>query len=177
MHEWDGWANQKPIALGNPETYAKAIAWLDGHGDILDFGGGTGYAERFVTRSRYFVIDGSLSVHVTTPVDLAHVDVQTECVLMRHVLEHNFNWIEILENMLRSFAHRASIVTFLPFVRWPPAGNLLRLETGFIGYNGINVPVIQLCDLTFTDLIGPYLVDHEAIGNEKIFYLEKKRSR
>ena len=110
MHEWNGWKESDPILLGNEETYKKAVKWLDGFGDIVDFGGGTGYAAKFVKRSHYSVMDGSFSRRVPAPVDLSYVRLETDCLLMRHVLEHNFNWTQILDNALKSFRDRKSVV-------------------------------------------------------------------
>ena len=64
------YGNAAPFPYGDDVTYRKAIAYLDGHGTIEDWGAGTGYARRFVQQSAYRAIDGSPSLEVDGVVDL-----------------------------------------------------------------------------------------------------------
>jgi hypothetical protein len=149
------------------------MAWLDGHGDILDVGGGTGFAGRYATKSAYSVLDGSRSIVNEAEVDLVYAHFTVDCVLLRHVLEHNANWQAILLNVLEGFQKRAAIVTFL---RLTPATTFSHNETGFIGYVGTPVPVFYLGESELLSLLAPYLVRRELVEgayHEEIFYLEK----
>ena len=109
------YGNAAPFPYGDDVTYRKAIAYLDGHGTIEDWGAGTGYARRFVRQSAYRAIDGSPSLEVDGVVDLRTYRSEAECILLRHVLEHNADWQRILENALRSFRRRMVLVVFTPF--------------------------------------------------------------
>ena len=107
--------NATPFAYGDDVTYRKGMAFLDGHGTIEDWGAGTGYARRFATQSEYRAIDGSPSLEVDRVVDLRTYSSDADCILLRHVLEHNPDWRRILENALRSFRRRMVLVVFTPF--------------------------------------------------------------
>lgn len=177
LGKWDGWRYSLPIQLGHSESYVKAIEWLDGYGHIADWGGGTGYAKQFVKRSTYTVIDGSKSLASNLTVDLAKFDGESECILLRHVLEHNYNWQDILVNVIKNFARRAAIVTFMPFEY---ATILDHEESSYLGSIGESVPVLRLYEDEFLTIVDPYLVYRERLGmssastpDENIFYLEK----
>ena len=171
MNEWAGWKDSEPVLLGNEETYRRAIEYLDGHGDIVDFGGGTGYAARFVKQSAYSVLDGSPSRFVPNPVDLATVRFECDCLLMRHVLEHNSIWLAILINALESFHKRAVIILFIDL---ESENRLVRTEHLFIGSIGMTVPTYALSKPLFLSVIYPYLIRIDRVGNETMFFLEKR---
>lgn len=168
---WSGWKDSGPIQLGAVESYKQAIEWLDGYGDIVDWGGGTGYAAQFVKESGYSVLDGSKSRVNNALVDLATVHSVSDCILLRHVLEHNHDWQDILRNMVDSFRCRAAVVTFMPF----SSGFTLvdREEREYIGSIGQSVPVLRLDRESFFSIVRPYLVAQRQIGTEIVFGLEK----
>ncbi len=173
LGKWSGWAEWEPVRLGNEETYRKAAEWLDGYGDVIDIGGGTGYAARFFQKSAYRVVDGSLSKFNSEPIDAADYRGESDCVLVRHLLEHCFNWLVILTNAVRSFRKRAAIVTFMPLEKDGPT-RLVREESVFWGsVDKGPVPVLCLSEPEFLAIVGPYLVRREAVGTEEVFYLEK----
>src|SRR5262249_18621560 len=95
-------------------TYKKAMAFLDGHGIIEDWGCGTAYAKRFVTKSIYIGIDGSKSSFTDRIVDLREYTSDADCILIRHVLEHNYDWKMILTNAVKSFKRRMVLIIFTP---------------------------------------------------------------
>lgn len=169
---WSGWKDSGPIQLGAVESYKQAIAWLDGYGDIVDWGGGTGYARRFIAKSGYSVLDGSKSQMNDALVDLASVHSISDCILLRHVLEHNHDWLDILTNMVASFRCRAVVVTFMPFASEVTLVD--HEEQEFIGSVGQHVPVLRLSYELFLSVIQPYLVIQHQIGTEIVFCLEKR---
>ncbi|MGH3115983.1 MAG: hypothetical protein ACRDQ2_02510 [Gaiellales bacterium] len=91
------------------------MAFLNGHGDIEDWGCGTGFARRFATRSAYTGIDGSESRFTDKVADLRAYTSDVDCILIRHVLEHNHDWRAILTNAVGSFRLRMALVIFTPF--------------------------------------------------------------
>lgn len=84
---------------GIEETYKKAAAFLDG-GPVEDWGCGKAYARKFFTQP-YKGVDGTPD-GCDTVVDLTKYKSQVHGILMRHVLEHNFEWEKVLKNALAS---------------------------------------------------------------------------
>lgn len=175
---WSGWATSEPVQLGPLDSYQKLVEWLDGYGDIADWGGGTGLAARFVRESAYRVIDGSLSLANTELIDLADCTSVSDCIMMRHVLEHNYNWQNVLKNLVKRFNRRAAIAIGTPL---ETETRLHHVERVFFGSVGQEVPVLCLSLGEFLSIIEPYFVKSEHPGwwsddvpDETIFYLEKK---
>lgn len=92
---------------GIEETYKKAAAYLD-VGPVEDWGCGKAYARRFFSQP-YKGVDGTPD-GCDAVVDLAKYTSNTHGILMRHVLEHNFDWEQILKNALASADHLAIII-------------------------------------------------------------------
>jgi hypothetical protein len=156
-------------SYGDDTTYRKGMAFLDGHGTIEDWGCGKGHARRFVEKSRYIGIDGSWGPFTDKIVDLEDYTSSPDCIFMRHILEHNHNWQEILENALSSFSKRMVLIIFTPFVE----------QTRQISTNWSAVP-----DISFRreDLLDHFknlryreesLITDTQYKTEHIFYIEK----
>jgi glycosyltransferase involved in cell wall biosynthesis len=114
----DRWQYQsgQQFAYGEDTTYKKGMAFLDGHGEVIeDWGCGTAYAKNFVKKSTYIGIDGSQTGFVDKIVDLRGYTSNADCILMRHVLEHNIYWRDILKNAISSFKKRMVLIIFTPF--------------------------------------------------------------
>jgi hypothetical protein len=102
-----------PTRYGEDDTtYVRAGLFLSGPGLVADWGCGTTYAKRYIG-APYIGIDGIWSQFADVQADLATYDVTTPKILMRHVLEHNWDWRPILHNMLDHFSDRAVLVLFL----------------------------------------------------------------
>jgi hypothetical protein len=112
--KWN-YGRMNQFAYGDETTYRKGMAFLDGHGDIEDWGCGTAFAKRFVTRSTYLGIDGSRSDFTDKVADLRTYRSNADCIFIRHVLEHNYEWRAILTNAVGSFQRRFVLVIFTPF--------------------------------------------------------------
>lgn len=178
LGKWSGWKDTEPIQLGSLKSYQDMVTWLDGYGDIADWGGGTGFAQYFVKQSRYCVLDGSISKLSHVLIDLAHCDVSSECIMLRHVLEHNYNWQAILRNVVKNFTRRAAVAISTPLLLGPTTFD--HEESGFLGSVGESVPVLHLCRFEVLSIIGPFLHHTDfrgrvspAVPDETIFYLEK----
>jgi len=59
-------------------------------------------------------VDGSKSRHADVVADLVYRKTTAEAIFMRHVLEHNPDWRQILDNALASFEKRFVLVIFTP---------------------------------------------------------------
>jgi hypothetical protein len=112
--KWD-YQGLEQFPYDDETTYKKGMAFIDGHGIIEDWGCGTAYAKRFVTKSIYIGIDGSKSTFTDRVADLREYTSNTDCIFMRHVLEHNYDWKKVLANAVSSFKKRMVLIIFTPF--------------------------------------------------------------
>lgn len=108
----------------NQESYKKAIAFLDDGIPIEDWGGGTGWARKFVVSSSYRNIDGSPHPNVDEVVDLATYKSSGYNILLRQVLGcAGSEWKKILRNAVQSFENKLCIVIGTPLVETTQEGN------------------------------------------------------
>ena len=158
---WDYSKIDKPTPYWGDETYRKAIEFLDGPGLLEDWGCGTTYAKKFVKTATYVGVDSSPSKFNDVTDTLSTRYSFPDFILMRHVLEHNYNWKAILKNALRSFQERMCFVIFTPF------SNI----THEIAYHyDIGVPDLSFRKGDLTDLF-PEGWTEETVGPEHLFYL------
>jgi hypothetical protein len=166
----EGWRYvfRRRFAYGDDASYRKAIAFLDGHGLIEDWGCGTAYASRFVRRSPYWGIDGAEG-YADEVADLVQRRSSTPCLLLRHVLEHNPEWATVLDNAIASFTRRMVLVTYTPF------GDRTRvihqLENGVpeIGFRKEEL----LRHFAGIPLEEEELTSRTKFGREHLFYLRR----
>lgn len=119
LGKWDRWyrnqvAQRSTIVYGNATTYYMAAAFLTGCRAIEDWGCGTGGFERFCPGD-YVGVDGSRTPHASKVVELTTYRSDVDGILIRHVLEHNYNWPKILAGAVGSFRKRLCVVLFTPF--------------------------------------------------------------
>lgn len=99
---------------GDEITYQLAADFLADVGEVEDWGCGSGGFRKFCT-ARYTGVDGSVTPYADKIVDLCSYRSTVDGILMRHVLEHNYNWEKILRNALASFRNKLCIIIFTPF--------------------------------------------------------------
>lgn len=120
MAEWDH-ANDPVQNYGTTGSYERAANFLDPFcEEVEDWGCGKGAARPYFSKTRYIGIDGSGSKHADKVVDLRDYHSETDGILIRHVLEHNYDWPLILRNAVESFRKRMCLVFFLepePYTR------------------------------------------------------------
>jgi hypothetical protein len=161
--------NKPQFPYGAETSYRRGMAFLDGHGDIEDWGCGTAYAKRFVTKSRYVGIDGVKSRYSDKVADLRAYRSDVDCVFIRHVLEHNYEWRTILENAVGSFKRRMVLIIFTPF-----ADKTRQIATWDSG-----IPDIGFRKEDLTEVFGHLRYTEEALvtetqyRGEHVFYIEK----
>jgi len=164
------------FAYGDDVSYSKGISFLDGHGTIEDWGCGFSHAKTFVKQSTYVGVDGS-SPYADRIADLSTYTSDVECIFMRHVLEHNANWRQILKNAISSFKRRMTLIIFTPFGQ----------TTGQIATSSL-LTSIPVPDISFKKEDLTVFFEHlncamEALetntqyGIEYVFYLEKTTDR
>lgn len=169
LGKWNyGMAPQFPY--GDETTYQKAIEFLDGPYTIEDWGCGTAWARKFVKRGRYIGLDGSWSMHCDLVTDLRNYRSMADAVLMRHILEHNWDWKKILENVLASFQKKFALILFTPFGE----------ETRSIATTWETIPDISFRKEDLLEYLKPFRFTEESLktatqyGVEHIFYVSRE---
>ena len=107
---------REPISYGNEATYQAAADWTSDCVLVEDWGCGMGYLRRFIDPDRYRGIDGSWSPFADEVADLTVYRSHVEGIVLRGVLEHDYEWVKILDNAVASFIKRLFIALFTP---WP----------------------------------------------------------
>lgn len=141
LGKWDLWyrgiKTMGSFKYGDTITYRLAAAFLADMPAVEDWGCGTGGFKRFF-QGEYLGLDGSANPFVDKVVDLREYRSHVDGLIMRHVLEHNYDWRQVLENALASFNKKFCLIIFTPFAA----------ETREIAHNkkyGVDVP-----DLSFS---------------------------
>jgi len=122
---------------GDGITYLMAATYFADVAQVEDWGCGTG-GFRHYCMAKYIGLDGSNTPYADKIVDLETYRSSTEGIMLRHVLEHNYNWETVLQNALFSFRKKLFLCLFTPFGE----------ETKEIAHNkpfGIDVPDISFC--------------------------------
>lgn len=184
MDKWNHWYKSlKPgtspseFRYGNTITYSKGYEYLKSCSQIEDWGCGTGgFKTAFKGESfKYIGVDGSDTPFADMKVDLLTYKSVTTGLYMRHVLEHNYQWRQILANALDSFTEKMCLVLFTPFVDTETqlAHNL---------QHGVDVPDLAFKRSDITDMLDSRGIDYHietiststGYGVEHVLYLNKK---
>lgn len=170
MTQWPYGAITEPQAYGENTTYELGLSWLDGRGPVVeDWGCGTAYGRRFVTKSEYVGIDGTDTQFNDVTADLCEYRSNAAGIFIRHVLEHNYHWDKILGNAMASFKKRLVVVLFTPFAP----------ETRVLSKTWNQIPDLAFKREDITAFFGNLLVHEEHLktfsqfGVEHIFYVER----
>lgn len=100
---------------GEESSYEAAVEFLDGLGLVEDWGCGTAWAKRHFKRSKYVGVDGTKSPWCDEVDDLVTRTSSPDGILLRHVLEHNYKWRDLLANACVCAKSKITIVFFVPF--------------------------------------------------------------
>jgi len=139
--KWDNWYSELTakagVTYGDPVTYFIAAAFLADCELVEDRGcGGGGF--RRVCMSKYVGIDGSKTPFADKIADLCTYRSSVPGIVMRHILELNYQWEQVLRSALDSFQKKFCLILFTPFAE----------QTREIAHNrasGVDVP-----DLSFS---------------------------
>ena len=169
----DKWAGHRDATGANAagfygveETYKKAAAFLD-DGPVEDWGCGKAYARKFFTQ-HYTGIDGTPD-GCDTVVDLTKYASNVHGILLRHVLEHNFEWEKVLKNALGS-AEKLAIVVCTVFSD----------ETHLLYIDDWGIPIFSFREEDLTKHFSSFtkeVVTGEGQGqqcSETVFYVRTK---
>jgi hypothetical protein len=138
LGKWDGWYKNVntagPIHYGDEITYRLAGDFMADIDELEDWGCGNGGFRKYY-KGKYVGIDGSASKFTDIVADLRTYRSNADGILVRHILEHNYDWKTVLQNAVASFNKKLCIIFFTPFVE----------ETKEIAHNkkhGVDVPDI-----------------------------------
>lgn len=137
-------------ALDEPEpydpspTYQLAADWVADCATVEDWGCGKGWLRQFIQPpERYTGVDGSHSPFADVVEDLATRVTTPDGIVLRHVLEHNYEWWTILDNALTSARERVCVILFTPVLE--DETRVLQTEPD---YHDVPVIAFALEDLT-----------------------------
>ena len=109
--KWDYQTSPAPV-YGPPASYHAAAEFLDDYGRIVeDWGCGAAGARPFFKNAKYIGVDGSPGFADVVD-DLRTRSTSAWGILLRHVLEHNYDWAKILDLAAQS-CRKLVIVFFL----------------------------------------------------------------
>jgi len=176
LGKWDKWYKKVDtigsFRYGETVTYQLAADFMADIAELEDWGCGTGGFKRFY-KGKYTGVDGSANKFVDKIADLRTYRSKADGIVMRHILEHNYDWKLVLQNAVESFNKKLCIVFFTPFVD----------ETKEIAHNkkyGVDVPDIAFSkkDLEkFFEGLSFRLEENIATktgyGVEHVYYIEK----
>jgi hypothetical protein len=146
LARWEPWYAEADGPLlyaeeGDDTTYRMAADWLDGLA-VEDWGCGLGWF-RHLHQGPYTGIDGTWSRWCDRVVDLATYRSSTPGLMLRHVLEHNYDWRAILDNSVASFTERMCLVLFTPLAEQT---HVIAEDVGGLGVPDISFALADIID-------------------------------
>jgi hypothetical protein len=105
-----------PALYADAVTYLMAAAFLADVDEVEDWGCGAGGFRMFCVNPGYVGLDGSKTPFADKIVDLCTYRSSAAGILMRHILEHNYEWEKVLDGALQSFQKKFCLILFTPFV-------------------------------------------------------------
>lgn len=149
------------------ETYQKAAEWLKDCATVADWGGGQGFFGTLLPAScRYTIVDGTVQSTEQVLADLATYRVESDGILIRHVLDGTPDWRAVLNNALASFRQRLVLVTYTKDAVQPVEP--VKIKSGW--------PVQRFNPDFLRSLLQPYLVSDCRVRSshpERVYYLER----
>ena len=119
LDKWDHWykgvKSNYSFKYGNTITYQLAADFLADMDEVEDWGCGTGGFKRLY-RGKYIGVDGSFHPSANKLVDLRQYRSKVDGIMMRHLLEHNYDWEAVLANAVASFKKKFCLIIFTPFM-------------------------------------------------------------
>lgn len=110
----------EPYPYGDPLTYGLGAQWLAGCALVEDWGCGRGWFSKYLPPVQYRGVDTGVdgvagqNPHAHALANLEFYSSTVPGIFMRHVLEHNYQWKQILRNAIASFTERMFLVVFTP---------------------------------------------------------------
>lgn len=116
VDKWSSWYSglTEPAPYGDVTSYHAADRFLHDCVTVEDWGTGRGWFKTL--RPDSVGVDGSWSKFCDVHVDLTDYTTSVDGILLRHVLEHNYEWQAILRNAIVSAQHKLYVILFTPVV-------------------------------------------------------------
>ena len=164
--KWERWYAKatERAPYGDATSYQAAEKHVQGLA-IEDWGCGTGWFQT-IHAGPYRGVDGSWSRFADVVADLAIYRSMTDAVLLRHVLEHNYEWRAIAANAFAS-APLVVVVLFTPIAEE-------QTEIAWnnqIGIPDLALPLDELAQIATKN--GHSLVDHETLRTATQYKAER----
>lgn len=117
--KWASWHQGvvAPTPYADTLTYKLGADWLATCSLVEDWGCGLGWLRTMIPPERYRGIDGTQTPFTDEVVDLTTYQSHVPGVFMRHVLEHNRDWRDVLDNAMASFTERMVLILFTPMAQ------------------------------------------------------------
>jgi len=175
IDKWNQWYKDLPqeptIGLyGDSLTYELGAEFLKDCEIVEDWGTGTGAFK--LHRKDAIGIDGSNTPQADKKVDLIEYTSSCDGIFMRHVLEHNKEWVKILANALKS-AKKICVIVSTPFT--DKTTELTEISARNKDY-GVDVKSYSLDLREFNRILKGYKVKKEVHGGDTIFYIERVKN-
>lgn len=117
LGKWNRWYGlldpATPEPYGDSPSYGIVADFSAGLA-TADWGCGKGWLRNFIPAHLYTGIDGSASPFADVIADLATYTAPSPAIILRHVLEHDYRWRDILRNAAAAALERLAIVLFTP---------------------------------------------------------------
>lgn len=105
---------ETPHAYGT-SSYSVIADFMDGLALVEDWGCGGGALRAYLhPGTKYVGVDGSRTPYADVHADLVQYGSLAPGIVLRHVLEHNDHWQQVLGNAVASFTDRLMVVLFTP---------------------------------------------------------------
>ena len=116
LGKWERWYHDlgEPQSYGSTETYQIGAEFLADCDTVEDWGCGKGFMRTLIDPARYRGIDGSAGRFTDEVADLVGYRSSVDGVFLRHVLEHDWRWAQILSNAAESAQRKLAVVLFTP---------------------------------------------------------------
>lgn len=162
------------LAYGDTLTYSLGAEFLNDCELVEDWGCGTCFMSTVLDPKVIYVgVDGSYSKFANRIVDLATYRTfqRPDGIFMRHVIEHNTQWKQILENAVASFNKKMVLVIFTP-INATQTTTLSRDPT--IGVPDISFSLVDLLScLSGLKFNVEEVITDTVYGKEHVFYIER----
>lgn len=151
---------------GELQTYHLAAEWLKDCETVADWGGGGGFFGTLMPPTvRYTVVDGTVQSTEQVLADLVTYRQSSDGILLRHVLEVNARWHEILVNAVSVFRRRMVVITYTQDTH---ETRVEKIKSGW--------PIHRFNPDDLRAVMGQFLVRDERVQTthpERIYYLER----
>lgn len=157
MNKWDySQVSEVMYSDSKQESYKKAAEFL-GDNPVEDWGGGTGWAGRYI--KNYRNIDAGTHKRIDKTVDLVNYRSNGYNILIREVLEYIPEWKKVLENAKASFKDKLCLIISTPFIE--------RTAVTYISPSGVKERSFRKKDIL--DEFKGYKLKEETIKTDHLY--------